>query len=143
MGPGVAEGPLFLRRAGYGLARLCASRGACWPVLECFTRNQLPDRGEVGARGGRTLEPPGGKRSTPVHTPYPSPAREVLEGRATVTSFRKNARTEGKRATQDEKTPPIFINAQEPRYFKKPTNKYKKEAKANGRIRRVSRKKEM
>ena len=78
---------------------------------------------------------PWGKRSTPAHTPYPAPAREVLEGRATVTSFRKNARTEGKRATQDEKTPPIFINAQKPNCFKKSTSKYKKEEKANGRMR--------
>ena len=94
--PEVVEALLVLRRAYRELVRFYASRGACWPAVECLVRSHLPERGEVGAWGDQS-----------VHRTQPLLARR-LRGRATVTSSRKNTRTEGKRATQNEKTPPIL-----------------------------------
>ena len=78
---------------------------------------------------------PWGEAINPDAHTLPSPRSRGARGQGSSHELQKNARTEGKRATQDEKTPPIFINAREPNCSKKPMNKYKKEAKANGRLR--------
>ena len=128
--PGVAAALLLLRRACCRLARPCASRGACWPAVECLVRSQLPDCGKVGARSGRSFEPQRGAISAVAYT-IPSPRSRGARGQGSGHELQeKNARTEGKRATRNEKTPPIFINARKTNCFKKSASKYKKEAKS-------------
>ena len=72
-------------------------------------RSQPSDRVDVGTRGGRTLEPPGGKQSILTRTPHPAPACEALGGRAVVTSSGKMQEQKAREQHKTRKTPPIFL----------------------------------